>query len=86
MQSAQFKGHKQMTKKILGGECSGGACELDELGLEERDDGGVLVVLGDGKGSDSIGCCEARICSGSKEGLDCLHMALCTRSHEGSLA
>ena len=45
-ESDQFKGHKQMTNKILGGECSGRADELDELGLEERDDGGVLVVQG----------------------------------------
>ena len=56
--------------------CLGGACELGELGLEERDDGGVLVVLGGGKGSCSIGRNEARISSGSKEDLDCFHMAL----------
>ena len=66
--------------------CSGRAGELGELGLEERDDGGVLAVLGEGKGSDSFGCCDARISSGSKEDLDCLHMALCTRKHKGSHA
>jgi hypothetical protein len=38
---------------------SGRARELGELGLEERDDGGVLAELGEGKGSASIWCCEA---------------------------
>ena len=66
-------------KKTNVGCCLGGACELGELGLEERDDGGVLEVLGGGKGSCSIGRNEARISSGSKEDLDCLHMALITR-------
>ena len=65
---------------------SGRACELGELGLEERDDGRVLLKLGVVKGSVSIGCCDARIRSGSKEDLDCLHLALCTRYDEGSLA
>ena len=41
------------------------ACELGELGLEVRDDGEVLVVLGEAKGSCSIGRNEARISSGS---------------------
>ena len=35
---------------------SGRARELGELGLEERDDGGVLVVQGEVKGSESLGC------------------------------
>ena len=55
--------------------CSGRARELGKLGQEERDDGGVLVELGEIKGSVSIGCCDARICSSSKEDLDCLHVA-----------
>ena len=59
--------------------CLGRACELGELGLEERDDGGVLVVLGVGKGSVSIGRNEARITSSSEEDLNYLHMAILTR-------
>ena len=43
-------------------------------------------MLGAGKGSASIGCNEARISSGSKEDLDCLHMAIYTRCHECSRA
>jgi len=66
--------------------CSGRARELGKLGLEERNDGGVLVVLGKVKGSVPIGCSDARISSGSKEGLDSLLMALCTRPHDRSQA
>ena len=51
---------------VLSRDRSRGACELGELGLEERDDGGVLVVLGDAKGRGSIGRKKARISSGSK--------------------
>ena len=46
----------------------------------------MLVELGGAKGSGSVGRSDARICSGDKEGLDCLNLALITRCHDGSLA
>ena len=62
--------------------CYASDCELGESGLEQGGDGGVVEVLGAGKGSGAIVSNDARICIRCKESPDNLDVALLGCQHQ----
>ena len=67
---------KQLEKGALCSyRASGCSCELGESGFQQGGDGGVVLGLGEGKGSGAFVSKDARVCIRCKESPDYLDVA-----------